>query len=228
MSNFIIPAPKQATVAVEGTDQRFPIRRVYCIGRNYADHVSEMGNDPKKENPIFFQKNPDNVDTSGTFTYPSETKDVHHEVELVVALKSGGSNISESDAYSHVFGYAVALDMTRRDLQAAAKKGGKPWEVGKAFERSAPMGTLTKIEESGNMDSGKITLTVNGDVKQDGDLNQIIWKIPRMIAHLSTFYDITAGDIIMTGTPAGVGPVVKGDKLVGTIDKLNPLEVIVV
>jgi len=186
-----------------------------------------MGNDPK-ESPIFFQKNTDNVDTSGKFPYPPQSNDVHHELELVMALKSGGSNISEADAYKHIYGFAVGLDMTRRDLQAAAKKGGKPWEVGKAFERSAPMGTLTKIEESGNMDSGKITLTVNGDVKQDGDLNQIIWKIPRMIAHLSTFYDITAGDIIMTGTPAGVGPVVKGDKLVGTIDKLNPLEIIVV
>ena len=227
MTKLAIPTPVITTIPVNGSEEVFPVRRVYCIGRNYADHVIEMGNDPK-DSPIFFQKNSDNVDTSGKFPYPPQSNDVHHELELVMALKSGGSNISEADAYKHIYGFAVGLDMTRRDLQAIAKKGGKPWEVGKAFERSAPMGTLTKIEESGNMDSGKITLTVNGDVKQDGDLNQIIWKIPRMIAHLSTFYDIAAGDIVMTGTPAGVGPIVKGDKLVGTIDKLNPLEVIVV
>ena len=228
MSNFIIPAPKQATVAVEGTDQRFPIRRVYCIGRNYADHVSEMGNDPKKENPIFFQKNPDNVDTSGTFTYPSETKEVHHEVELVVALKSGGSNISESEAYSHVFGYAVALDMTRRDLQAEAKKGGKPWEIGKAFEHSAPMGVITLLDKAGTMEQGSISLTNNGAVKQKGDLNMMIWKIPTMIAFLSRFNKLQAGDLIMTGTPAGVSAVSKGDKLVASIDGLRTFEVLVV
>jgi fumarylpyruvate hydrolase len=198
MSNFIIPAPKQATVAVEGTDQRFPIRRVYCIGRNYADHVSEMGNDPKKENPIFFQKNPDNVDTSGTF------------------------------AYSHVFGYAVALDMTRRDLQAEAKKGGKPWEIGKAFEHSAPMGVITLLDKAGTMEQGSISLTNNGAVKQKGDLNMMIWKIPTMIAFLSRFNKLQAGDLIMTGTPAGVSAVSKGDKLVATIDHLKTLEVKVI
>ena len=227
MNSLILAGNPAISIPIKDSSQQFPVRRIYCIGRNYADHVIEMGNDPK-ESPIFFQKNADNVDISGKFPYPPQSNDVHHELELVMALKSGGSNISESDAYKHIYGFAVGLDMTRRDLQAVAKKGGKPWEVGKAFERSAPMGTLTKIEETGNMDSGKITLTVNGDVKQDGDLNQIIWKIPRMIAHLSTFYDITAGDIIMTGTPAGVGPVVKGDKLVGTIGKLSNLAVKVV
>ena len=227
MTKLVIPSPTITSIPVSGTDKLFPVRRVYCIGRNYADHVIEMGNDTK-ESPIFFQKNTSNVDTSGKFPYPSQSKDVHHELELVMALKSGGSNILEANAYSHIYGFAVGLDMTRRDLQAVAKKDGKPWEVGKAFEHSAPMGTLTKIEECGNMDNGKITLTVNGTVKQDGNLNQIIWKIPRMIAYLSTFYDINAGDIIMTGTPAGVGPVVKGDKLVGCIEKLNSLEVTVV
>ena len=228
MSNFIIPAPKQATVAVEGTDQQFPIRRVYCIGRNYADHVSEMGKDPAIENPIFFQKNSDNVDTSGTFAYPSETKEVHHEVELVVALKSGGSNISESEAYSHVFGYAVALDMTRRDLQAEAKKGGKPWEIGKAFEHSAPMGVITLFDKAGTMEQGSISLTSNGVAKQKGNLNMMIWKIPTMIAFLSRFNKLQAGDLIMTGTPAGVSAVSKGDKLVASIDGLRTLEVLVV
>ena len=227
MTKLVIPSAKITSIPISGTDKVFPVRRIYCIGRNYADHVVEMGNDPK-ESPIFFQKNTSNVDTSGKFPYPPQSNDVHHELELVMALKSGGSNISEADAYNHIYGFAVGLDMTRRDLQAAAKKEGKPWEVGKAFEHSAPMGTLTKIEECGNMDNGKITLTVNGTIKQNGNLNQIIWKIPRMIAYLSTFYDINAGDIIMTGTPAGVGPVVKGDKLVGCIEKLNSLEVTVV
>ena len=227
MTQLVIPSATITSIPVLGTDKLFPVRRVYCIGRNYADHVIEMGNDTS-ESPIFFQKNTSNVDTSGKFPYPPQSNDVHHELELVVALKSGGSNILEANAYSHIYGFAVGLDMTRRDLQAVAKKEGKPWEVGKAFEHSAPMGTLTKIEECGNMDTGKITLTVNGIVKQDGNLNQIIWKIPRMIAYLSTFYDINAGDIIMTGTPAGVGPVVKGDKLVGCIEKLNSLKVTVV
>ena len=227
MTKLVIPSAKITSIPISGTDKVFPVRRVYCIGRNYADHVIEMGNDPK-ESPIFFQKNTSNVDTSGKFPYPPQSTDVHHELELVMALKSGGSNISEANAYNHIYGFAVGLDMTRRDLQAAAKKEGKPWEVGKAFEHSAPMGTLTKIEECGNMDNGKITLTVNGTVKQNGNLNQIIWKIPRMITYLSTFYNINAGDIIMTGTPAGVGPVVKGDKLVGCIEKLNSLEVTVV
>ena len=227
MTKLVIPSAKITSIPISGTDKVFPVRRVYCIGRNYADHVIEMGNDPK-ESPIFFQKNTSNVDTSGKFPYPPQSTDVHHELELVMALKSGGSNISEAKAYNHIYGFAVGLDMTRRDLQVVAKKEGKPWEVGKAFEHSAPMGTLTKIEECGNMENGKITLTVNGTVKQNGNLNQIIWKIPRMIAYLSTFYNINAGDIIMTGTPAGVGPVVKGDKLVGCIEKLNSLEVTVV
>ena len=227
MTKLVIPSTSITTIPVSGTEKVFPVRRIYCIGRNYADHVVEMGNDPK-ESPIFFQKNTNNVDTSGKFPYPSQSKDVHHELELVIALKSGGSNILEANAYSLIYGFAVGLDMTRRDLQTAAKKDGKPWEIGKAFEHSAPMGTLTKIEECGNMDNGKIALTINGVVKQEGNLNQIIWKIPRIIAHLSTFYDIAAGDIIMTGTPAGVGPVEIGDRLVGNIEKLNSLEVVVV
>ena len=150
MTKLAIPSPVITTIPIHGSDEVFPVRRVYCIGRNYADHVIEMGNDPK-EDPIFFQKNPNNVDTSGEFPYPPESKDVHHELELVVALKSGGTKISEKDAYNHIYGFAVGLDMTRRDLQAIAKKGGKPWEVGKAFERSAPMGVISKIETTGNM-----------------------------------------------------------------------------
>ncbi len=227
MTNLVIPAATQVTLPIKGSNDLFPVRRIYCIGRNYAEHAIEMGFDPK-DDPFFFQKNPNNVDLTGKFPYPPESKDVHHEMEMVFALKSGGSNIAEKDAYKHIFGFAIGLDMTRRDLQGISKKTGRPWEIGKAFERSAPMGPLTTIEECGNMDSGRITLKVNGEVRQDGDLNMMIWKIPMQIAHLSRFYDITAGDLVMTGTPAGVGPVVKGDKLECSIDKLGKIEVVVI
>ena len=187
-----------------------------------------MGFDPNKEDPFFFQKNADNIDISGNFPYPPQTSDVHHEIELVVALKSGGSNISLSESYKHVLGFGVGLDMTRRDLQGQAKKIGRPWEIGKAFEHSAPMGKLSLIEKSGTMESGPITLKVNGVIKQQGDLNMMIWKIPEMISHLSKYYTLQAGDLIMTGTPAGVGPVQKGDYLEGSIGKLSNLAVKVV
>jgi fumarylpyruvate hydrolase len=191
-------------------------------------HTIEMGFDPDKEPPFFFQKNTDNIDTSGQFPYPPESSDVHYELELVVALNKGGSNIKEEDAYDHIYGFGIGLDMTRRDLQGVCKKMGRPWEIGKAFERSAPMGSLTPMSEVGKMESGSIQLKVNDEVRQDGDLDMMLWKIPEQIAILSKFYDITAGDLIMTGTPAGVGPIVKGDKLVGTIDGLQTLNVEVV
>ena len=227
MQKFAIPQPDLVTLPILDSDELFPVRRIYCIGRNYAEHAIEMGFDPK-EDPFFFQKNPNNIDLSGTFLYPRESNDVHHEIEMYFALKSGGSNILEKDAQNHIFGFGIGLDMTRRDLQGISKKTGRPWEIGKAFERSAPMGPLTKIEETGNMESGRITLKVNGEIRQDGDLNMMIWKIPMQIAHLSRFYDIAAGDIVMTGTPAGVGPVNKGDKLEASIDKLGKIEVVVV
>ncbi|NCW63243.1 MAG: FAA hydrolase family protein, partial [Betaproteobacteria bacterium] len=194
----------------------------------YAAHTIEMGFDPDKEPPFFFQKNTDNIDTSGQFPYPPESSDVHYELELVVALNKGGSNIKEEDAYDHIYGFGIGLDMTRRDLQGVCKKMGRPWEIGKAFERSAPMGSLTPMSEVGKMESGSIQLKVNDEVRQDGNLDMMLWKIPEQIAILSKFYDITAGDLIMTGTPAGVGPIVKGDKLVGTIDGLQTLNVEVV
>lgn len=226
MSHFVVTAPKINKILIKNSNDFFPVRRIYCIGRNYADHAVEMGFDPK-EDPFFFQKNPDNIVTNNKFPYPSQTKDVHHEIELVFALKSGGSNIKEADAYNHIYGFAVGLDMTRRDLQGVSKKMGRPWEIGKAFEKSAPIGQITKIEECGKLESGRISLKVNGDIKQNGNLNMMIWKIPMQIAHLSKFYDIDAGDIVMTGTPAGVGPVVKGDKLEGEIEGLGNLEIIV-
>ena len=187
-----------------------------------------MGHDPNKEPPFFFQKNPQNVDTSGTFPYPPQTSDVHYEMELVVALKSGGADISLDVALQHVYGYELGLDMTRRDLQGEAKKLGRPWEVGKSFEKSAPMSELVPASETGHLDQGRICLKVNGETKQDGDLNQMIWKVPEMIAYLSRFYDIAGGDLIMSGTPAGVGPVQRGDKLESEIANLGTMTVEVI
>ena len=226
--NYVIDRPAQPFLKVKNSTDVFPVRRIYCIGRNYADHAIEMGFDPNKEPPFFFQKNNSNIVIDGKFPYPSQTKDVHHELEMVVALKSGGTNISLEKASDYIYGYAVGLDMTRRDLQGVAKKMGRPWEIGKAFEKSAPIGVLSKIEEIGKLDSGKIVLKLNGKTKQEGNLNMMIWKVSEIISHLSQFYDIAAGDIIMTGTPAGVGPVQKGDKLEGTIEKLESLRVNVI
>lgn len=227
MSEFVIPSPPIASIPVAGGGA-FPVRRVYCIGRNYAAHAVEMGHDPDRDPPFFFQKNPNNLDASGTFPYPTQSNDVHHEVELLVALKSGGTNIKLEDALDHVWGYAPSLDMTQRDLQGVAKKMGRPWEIGKAFERSGPVGPLQSVADVGHLDSGKIELTVNGEVKQTGDMNQMIWKVPEMISYLSDYFELAAGDVIMSGTPSGVGPVAKGDTMVVTIEGLDDLTVKVV
>src|SRR6056297_3967669 len=210
MTDTVIAAPPMTTLPVAGGGS-FPVRRVYCIGRNYAAHVVEMGHDPDKEPPFFFQKNPDNLDPSGEFPYPSKTADVHHEAELAVMLKSGGMNIPVEAALDHVFGYALALDMTRRDLQGEAKKLGRPWEIGKAVERSAPVGPVHPVETVGHLDEGRITLEVNGDLRQEGDLNQMIWKVPEMISYLSEYFQLAPGDVTLSGTPSGVAPVRKGD-----------------
>ncbi len=227
MTSFVIPAPLTPFIPVS-TGGAFPVRRIYCIGRNYAAHAIEMGHDPDREVPFFFQKNPDNLDASGTFPYPPHSTDVHHEVELVVALKSGGSNIAVAEALDHVWGYAVALDMTRRDLQDQAKKQSRPWEIAKAFERSAPVGTLRPVSEVSHPSEGRIELKVNGSVRQTGDLNQMIWKVPEMIAFLSEYFELQAGDVIMSGTPSGVGPVQRGDVMEAMIDGLGGLTVTVV
>lgn len=227
MTNSVIAEPIRPTIPVVGGGT-FPVRRVYCIGRNYAAHAIEMGHDPDREPPFFFQKNAENVDSSGDFPYPAQTSDVHYELEMVVALKSGGSNIALADALEHVYGYGIGLDMTRRDLQGQMKKMGRPWEIGKAFERSAPVGPIHPVASVGHLENGQVKLTVNGETRQEGDLNQMIWKVPEMINYLSQFYDIAAGDIIMSGTPAGVGPITKGDIMVGTIDSLGELTVTVV
>ncbi|EEE45158.2 fumarylacetoacetate hydrolase family protein [Roseibium alexandrii] len=228
MRTFVFAPPAVPAVPVDGTSDLFPVRRVYCIGRNYAAHAVEMGHDPDKEPPFFFQKNPDNLNTSGTFPYPPKSDDVHHEIELAVALKSGGRNIPVNKALDHLFGYAVSLDMTRRDLQGNAKKMGRPWEIGKAFEQSAPITPIVPAADCGHLSEGKIQLTVNGDLRQEGDLNQMIWKVPEMISYLSEYFELSPGDVIQTGTPAGVGPVVRGDKLVGSVEGLPTLEVTVI
>ena len=218
-----IETPEQTTLPIVNSDAVFPVRRVYCIGRNYAAHAIEMGHDPDREDPFFFQKNPDNLDPSGDFPYPPHSNDVHHEAELAVMLQSGGTNIPVSDALDCVFGYAVSLDMTRRDLQGTQKKLGRPWEIGKAFERSAPIGPIYPASEIGHPDKGAITLDVNGERRQTGDLNQMIWKVPEMISYLSEYFELAAGDVILSGTPSGVGPVERGDLMEVSIEGLEPL-----
>ena len=187
-----------------------------------------MGHDPDREPPFFFQKNPDNLDPSGEFPYPPESSDVHHEMEMLVALKSGGTDIAIEDALDHVYGYVLSLDMTRRDLQGEQKKMGRPWEIGKAFERSAPVGPVHPVEKVGHLDQGRVALSINGELRQEGDLNQMIWKVPEMISYLSRFFELAAGDVILSGTPSGVGPVSKGDVMEASVDGLGNMTVKVV
>jgi fumarylpyruvate hydrolase len=226
MSYAFTPAP-QATLPIKGSDALFPIHRIYCVGRNYAEHTREMGGDTK-DPPFFFQKNADNVAIDGKFPYPPFTSNVHFEIELVVALKSGGVDIKTADAMQHVFGYAVGIDMTRRDLQDAAKKLARPWEVAKAFEHSAPVTALVPAANLASPSKGAIWLDVNGERKQTGDLAQMIWDIPNQIAFLSGLFELKAGDLIFTGTPSGVGAIKKGDKITGHVDGVGELDVTVV
>jgi fumarylpyruvate hydrolase len=228
MSDLLFPATPPTCVPIQGLEQEFPVRRVYCIGRNYADHAIEMGHDPDKEPPFFFQKNPDNINLSGRFPYPAQSKDVHFEMEMVIALHLGGKNIPLNEALNHVYGYALGLDMTRRDLQASMKKMGRPWEIGKAFEQSAPISPIVPVSDIGHLEQGSISLKVNGELRQQGNLNQMIWKTAEMISYLSHYYELAAGDIIMSGTPAGVGAIQVGDVLVGEIEGLGQFEVKVV
>lgn len=226
--SYAIPQPPVVALPIAGSDQTFPVRRVYCIGRNYAAHAIEMGHDPDREPPFFFQKNPDNLDPSGEFPYPPKSSDVHHEAEIAVMLKSGGTNIPVDRALTHVFGYALALDMTRRDLQGEQKKLGRPWEIGKAFERSAPIGPIHTTEEIGHPDAGRITLSVNGEIRQEGDLNQMIWKVPEMISYLSDYFELAPGDVILSGTPSGVAAVQQGDVMEIACEGLGTMTVRVV
>ena len=228
MSDLVIELTPAPTLEVAGTNKRFGVRRIYCIGRNYAAHAIEMGHNPDREDPFFFQKNPNNLDSSGEFPYPPRSSDVHHEIEMAVALHSGGSNIPLASALDHVFGYGIALDMTRRDLQAEQKKAGRPWEIAKAFERSAPCGPIHPASSVGHPDSGRVLLEVNGQRRQEGDLNQMIWKVPEMISYLSDYFELAAGDIILSGTPSGVAAVERGDVMKAEIEGLGSLSVTVV
>lgn len=205
----------------------FAVRRIYCVGRNYVEHIREMGND-EREPPFFFAKPADAVVVGGAaIPYPPQTDDFHHEIELVVAIGKEGADIAVEQALSHVYGYAAGLDMTRRDIQALAKKSGRPWEMAKAFDHSAPIGTIEPASEIGHPDKGAITLSVNGVVRQKGDLAEQIWNVSEAIAYLSGFVTLKPGDIIMTGTPSGVGAVVKGDVLEGAIEGVGSVRTII-
>lgn len=227
--SFVFAPPQAAVIPVRGSDDLFPVHRIYCVGRNYAAHTIEMGGDPDREDPFFFQKNPDNlVINDGDFPYPPQSNDVHHEIEMAVALHKGGTDIPLNKALEHVWGYGVALDMTRRDLQAVAKKMGRPWEVGKAFEHSAPCSALVPASEIGHPDKGAIWLKVNGEMRQEGDLGQMIWKVPEMISYLSGLFELAPGDVILSGTPSGVAAVQRNDVLHGHIDGIGDLHTKVV
>jgi fumarylpyruvate hydrolase len=222
---YVFPPAPQATIAVDGTDDRLPVRRIFCVGRNYAAHAREMGKDPDRDPPFFFTKPADAVVDSGeTVAYPPETENFHYEAELVVAIGTGGKNITEADSLSHVWGYAVGNDLTRRDLQLVAREQGRPWDWGKAFDRSAVIGPVFPVAKVGHPSSGSIKLTVNGETKQDADLNELIWSVPEIISILSHSIALAPGDLIMTGTPAGVGPLVEGDVCVVSIEGLGSIE----
>jgi fumarylpyruvate hydrolase len=220
MSDYVIPAPPQAYVPVAGGG-KFPVRRIFCVGRNYAEHAREMGHDPNREPPFFFTKPADALVIGGAPTpYPVATTDLHHEIELVAAIGQGGSNIDPAEALAHVWGYAAGIDLTRRDLQAEAKKLARPWDMAKAFDASAPIGDLVP---AANIDPtrGGIALSVNGAVRQQADLSGMIWPVADAIAYLSTFVALAPGDLLFTGTPAGVAAIVRGDVLEGSIEGIG-------
>ena len=228
--NAVIPIPAQASVPVAGGGV-YPVRRIYCVGRNYVEHAQEMGFSGR-EPPFFFMKPADAVvpvaeGETGVIDYPSLTQNFHHEIELVVAIGSGGRNIAAADGFKHIYGYAVGLDMTRRDLQGEMKKQGRPWCIGKGFDQSAPIGPIHPASATGELSRGAITLSVNGELRQKGDLNQLIWNVGETIEHLSRAWTLAPGDLIFTGTPAGVAAVVSGDVMVGAIDGLGSLRVAV-
>jgi len=227
---YPFPIWEVPSVPIHGHSHRFPVRHIYCVGRNYAEHAIEMGSNPDKEPPFFFTKPADAVvpvvpPAVGDIRYPQSTKDYHYEIELVVAIGTIGVKVAPEHALSLVYGYAVGLDMTRRDLQGQSKKTGRPWDTGKAFAQSAPIAPIHRAEDIGHPSKGAIWLDVNGTRKQTGDLAQLIWDVPHTLSFLSQYYDLMPGDLIFTGTPAGVGPVVVGDKLHGHVDGLSDLRI---
>ena len=230
--SYVFAAPVQAAVPVVGQDALFPVHRIYCVGRNYVDHAKEMGH-TGREAPFFFMKPSDAVlpvaaGTTGALSYPAQTEDFQHEMELVVAIGKGGKDISVEQAMETVWGYAIGLDMTRRDVQGAAKKLGRPWDTGKAFEQSAPIGPITPAAQASEIGSAAITLHVNGAVRQSSTIDKLIWNVAETIADLSTYFTLQPGDLIYTGTPAGVAAVQRGDELLGSITGLGELRLKVV
>ena len=226
MKMFEVPQPR---IPVDGSEQSFPVHRIYCVGRNYAAHAREMGNDPEREPPFYFMKPPDAVVVGGgDVHYPPRTNDLHHEVELVVAIGKGGQDISADDVADHVFGYGVGIDLTRRDLQADAKDAGRPWDTGKSFEQAAPISVLHAAGDIGHPTHGRIWLAVNGELRQEGDLSDMIWGVPEAIAELSTFFTLAPGDLLFTGTPAGVSAVVAGDTITAGIEGVDDITVTIV
>lgn len=214
--------PQAPIVAATSEGRGFPVRRVFCIGRNYAAHAREMGRDPDREAPFFFTKWAETVVSTGAVVpYPSETRNFHYEAELVVAIGKGGRDIAASEALGHVYGYATGLDMTRRDLQLEAREKGRPWDTGKNVEQSSPLGLIHTVQEVGHPAVGRIVLTVNGETRQDADLAELIWPVADVIAYVSRFYRLEPGDLIYTGTPAGVGAVVEGDEIVVSVAGLT-------
>ena len=227
--NYVFPPAAQASVPVVGRAERFPVRRIFCVGRNYVEHAQEMGY-TGREPPFFFMKPADalvvvEAGQTGTVPYPSLTKDFQHEIELVAAIGTGGRNIRAADAHKHIWGYGVGLDMTRRDLQAEMKKQGRPWDIGKGFDHSAPIGPITPAAQAGDVSKADIWLQVNGKDRQRSDLSKLIWNIGETIEHLSKAWDLQPGDLVYTGTPAGVAAVVAGDTLVGGVGGLGELRV---
>ncbi len=227
MSDFVVAVPDVVSVPIVDSDKAFPVRRVYCVGRNYAAHVREMGGD-ERDPPFFFQKPRDAIMPNGsTVPYPTLTEDFQYEIELVLAIGKGGTDILESDAAKHVYGLAVGIDLTRRDVQINARKTGRPWEIGKAFDHSAPITAVKPLSNSDLPTTGGINIAVNGEMQQDADLAEMIWSCQEVVAILSTHYELVAGDLIYTGTPAGVGPVQPGDRLIGRVDGLPALEILI-
>jgi fumarylpyruvate hydrolase len=224
-TDYVIAPPAAPSLPVAGTNKLFPVRRIWCVGRNYLEHIREMGND-EREPPFFFAKPSDALVRDGsTIPYPPLTKDFHFEVELVVALKSGGRNIPVGKTLDCIYGYGVGIDLTRRDLQIASRNIKQPWEIGKFFDNSAPCGALRPATEIGHSAKGKITLKTNGKPRQEGDLSQMIWNVPEIISKLSEMVELAAGDIIFTGTPSGVGPVVEGDKMECEVEGVGTLTI---
>jgi fumarylpyruvate hydrolase len=222
--SYVISAPTHPSVEVRGTRDRFPVRRIFCVGRNYAAHAREMGNDDR-EPPFFFTKPADAVVASGsTVPYPPRTANFHHEAELVVALGSGGASIPAGKANSLIYGYAVGIDLTRRDLQSESKDNGRPWDTSKAFDRSAPIGAIRPVGAGGIVENARIWLSVNGKMKQDANVSEMTWKVPEIIAELSTLFELAPGDLIFTGTPAGVGALARGDTIEAGIAGLTTLK----